>query len=147
MGQEEVKRGTARRVVVDTNVFISAVLFGGPPGRLVTLWQQKEDAFLISSEVLKEYLRGLANPKFQLTRDEIKSLIEVEVMPFVEPVKIRTKLRIIDKDPSDNKFLELAVDGKADVIVSSDKHLLEIGTHGGIEIVPVAEFLERLKGR
>jgi uncharacterized protein len=147
MGREEVKRGKARRVVIDTNVFVSAMLFGGLPGRLVSLWQRNEIVFLISSDVLKEYLRVLAYPRFQLTGDEIKSLIEVEVMPFVEPVRVRTKLRIIDKDPSDNKFLELAVDGKADIIVSSDKHLLELGAHGGIEIVPVAGFLERLKSR
>jgi len=99
---------------------------------------------LLSSEVLKEYLRVLSYPKFRLTREEIKSLIEVEVMPFSEPVKIRTRLRIIDEDPSDNKFLELAVDGRADVLVSGDKHLLGLASYEGIEIITVAEFLKRV---
>lgn len=107
--------------------------------------RRNEIVFLVLSEVLKEYLAVLSSTKFRLTKDEIKSLIEVEVTPFIEPVKIRTKLRIIDKDPSDNKFLELAADGKVDTIVSSDKHLLRLGAYEGIEIISVAEFIRRLK--
>ncbi len=143
MGKEKIRRKTRPRAVLDTNVFISALLFGGPSSRLVSLWQRNEIVFLLSSEVLKEYLRVLSYPKFRLTADEIKSLIAVEVAPFFEPVKIRTKLRLIDKDPSDNKFLELAVDGKADAIVSSDKHLRELKIYEGIEIISVAEFFKK----
>jgi len=145
MGEEEVKLWTRPRVVLDTNVFISALLFGGPPSRLVSLWQGNEIVFLVSSEVLKEYLRVLSYPKFRLTKKEIRSLIEIEVMPLAEPVKVRTKLRVVERDTSDNKFLELAVDGKADIIVSSDKHLLEIVVYEGIEMITVVEFLKRLK--
>jgi putative PIN family toxin of toxin-antitoxin system len=145
MGKEEVKGRTRPRVVLDTNAFISAVLFCGLPSRLVSLWQHDEIVFLVSSEVLKEYLRVLSYPKFRLTKKEIRSLIEAEVMPFAEPVRVRTKLQIIERDPSDNKFLELAVDGKAETIVSSDKHLQELVTYEGIEIISVAEFLKRLK--
>ena len=145
MGEEEVKRRPGPRVVLDTSVFISAVLFGGLPSRLVSLWQQDKITLLLSSEVLKEYLRVLSYPKFRLTRNDIRSLIEVEVIPYSKPVKIRTRLRIIDRDPSDNKFLELAVDGTADTIVSSDRHLLQLVAYEGIEIISVAEFLKRLK--
>jgi putative PIN family toxin of toxin-antitoxin system len=147
MGKEKVKGKTRPRVVLDTNVFISAMLFCGQPSQLVSLWQRNEIVFLVSSEVMKEYLRVLSYPKFRLGEDEIKSLIEVEVTPFIEPVKTRTKLCLIDRDPSDNKFLELAVDGKADAIVSSDKHLLDLKTYEGIEIIPVAEFLKKFGGR
>jgi len=143
MGEEEVKKRPGPCVVLDTSVFISAVLFSGPPSRLVSLWQHDKIALLFSSEVLKEYLRVLSYPRFRLTKEEIKSLIEVEVMPFTEPVKIRTRLHIIDQDPSDNKFLELAVDGKADTILSGDKHLLDLASYEGIEIISVAEFLKR----
>jgi len=148
MGEEKVAAGRARpRLVLDTSVFISALLFHGPTRRLVSLWQGDEIVFLVSSAVLKEYLRVLSYPKFRLEKDEIKSLIEVEVMPFIEPVKVRTRLSVINTDPSDNKFLELAVDGKADAVVSSDTHLLEIKAYGGIEIVRVADFLGRLRSR
>jgi len=145
MGKEEIKGKTSPRVVLDTNVFISSVLFYGPPSKFVTLWQQDDIVLLVSSEVLKEYLRVLSYPKFRLTKKEIQSLIEVEVMPFVEPVRVRTELQVIKRDPTDNKFLELAVDGKAEVIVSSDKHLLELGTYEGIKIVSVSQFMKRLK--
>ena len=148
MGEEKVAAGRARpRLVLNTSVFISALLFRGPTRQLVSLWQGDEIVFLVSSAVLKEYLRVLSYPKFRLEKDEIKSLIEVEVMPFVEPVKVRTRLSVINKDPSDNKFLELAVDGNADAVVSSDTHLLEITAYGGIEIVCVADFLGRLRSR
>ncbi|MDH7512251.1 MAG: putative toxin-antitoxin system toxin component, PIN family [Clostridiales bacterium] len=144
MGEEEVRERPGPRVVLDTSVFISATLFGGGPGRLVTLWQQDQITLLLSSEVLKEYLRVLSYPRFQLTGEEIKFLVEVEVMPFSEPVKTRTRLRIIDEDFSDNKFLELVVDGKADVVVSGDKRLLDLASYEGIEIISVTEFLKRI---
>ncbi len=99
---------------------------------------------LISAGVLKEYLRVLAYPKFRLTEKEIKSLIEVEVLPFTEPIRTRTRLKVIRKDPSDDKFLELAVGGKANFIVSSDKHLLELAVCKGTGIISVAEFLKKM---
>jgi putative PIN family toxin of toxin-antitoxin system len=144
MGEEEVRKRPGSRVVLDTSVFISAMLFGGGPGRLVSLWQQDQIMLLLTSEVLKEYVRVLSYPKFRLTSEEIKSLIEIEVMPFSEPVKVMTRLRIIDQDPADNKFLELAVDGKAHFIVSGDKHLLDLASYEGIEIISTAEFLKRI---
>lgn len=144
MGKEEIIKGPGWHVVLDTSVFISAVLFGGLPGRLVSLWQDHIITLLLSSDVLKEYLRVLSYPKFRLTREEIKSLIEVEVLPYCEPVEITTRLQIINQDPADNKFLELAVDGKADTIMSGDKHLLGLASYEGIEIISVAEFLKRI---
>jgi len=143
MGEEEVRKRPGPRIVLDTSVFISAMLFGGLPGRLVSLWQNDQITLLLSSEVLREYLRVLSYPKFRLTSEEIKSLIEIEVMPFSVPVKVKTRRRLVDKDPSDNKFLELAVDGKADVVVSGDKHLLDLASYEGVEIIPIAEFLKR----
>ena len=144
MGKEEIKKRPRPRVVLDTSVFISAVLFGRGPGRLVSLWQDHIITLLLSSDVLKEYLRVLSYPKFHLTREEIKSLIEVEVLPFSEPVEIRTRPQLIDQDPADNKFLELAIGGEAHFVVSGDKHLLDLASYEGIEIISTAEFLKRI---
>jgi putative PIN family toxin of toxin-antitoxin system len=148
MGQKKVKKFKDKappRLVLDTSVFISALLFDGQPGKLINLWQEGKVIFLVSAEVLKEYLAVLSYPKFRLTKKEIKSLIEAEVVPFFEPVRIKTKLQVVSKDPSDDKFLELAVDGKADFLVSSDKHLLELKSYQRIKIIPVAEFLRRIR--
>ncbi len=127
-------------VVIDTNVFISAVLFRGPTSRLVSLWQKGTISVLMSSAVLKEYARALAYPKFKLTRKEIRGIIEQELLPYVYPVKVKCSLHVITEDPSDNKFLELAETGKADYILSGDKHLLSLKDFHGIKIITPAEF-------
>jgi len=141
MGEERLKDKTPPRVVLDTNVIISALLFRGLPSRLILLWQKGKVTLLVSSQVLKEYLRVLAYPRFELAAQEIKSIIEVELLPFVEAVRVESKIRVIAKDPSDDKFLELAVDGKADFLISHDKHLLGLGVFRGTQILSVAEFL------
>ncbi len=143
MGQKKVKGKKPPRVVIDTSVFISALLFDGVPGQLVDFWQQGKIVFLVSGEVLKEYLAVLSNPKFKLTKEEIKSLVENEVIPFFEPVNVTTKVEIINIDPADNKFLELAEDGKADFILSGDKHLLDLKSYKDFRIIQVEEFLRK----
>lgn len=141
MGEERLKDKTPPRVVLDTNVLISALLFRGLPSRLIPLWQKGKVTLLVSSQVLKEYLRVLAYPEFELAAQEIKAVIEVELLPFVKAVKVKSKIRIIAKDPFDDKFLELAVDGKAEFLISHDKHLLGLGVFRGTIILSVAEFL------
>ncbi|MFP4082484.1 MAG: putative toxin-antitoxin system toxin component, PIN family [Candidatus Aminicenantes bacterium] len=133
------------KIVIDTNVFISAVLFRGPTSRLVSLWQKNAVSVLMSSAVLKEYARALAYPKFNLTKTEIRGIVEQELLPYVHPVKVKRPLHIISEDPSDNKFLELAVTGKADYILSGDKHLLELKNFRGIKIITPAEFFTFFK--
>jgi len=128
------------KIVIDTNVFISAILFRGPTSRLVSLWQKNAVSVLISSAVLKEYARALAYPKFKLTKTEIRGILEQELLAYVYPVKVKRSLHIITEDPSDNKFLELAVTGKADYILSGDKHLLGFKNFHGIKIITPAEF-------
>jgi putative PIN family toxin of toxin-antitoxin system len=128
------------KIVIDTNVFISAILFRGPTSRLVSLWKKNTVSVLMSSAVLKEYARALAYPKFRLKKSEIRGIVEQELLPYVYPVKVKRSLHIITEDPSDNKFLELAATGKADYILSGDKHLLDLKNFRGIKIITPAEF-------
>ena len=128
------------RIVIDTSVFIRAVLFRGPTSRLVSLWQKGTISVLMSSAILKEYARALAYPKFKLTRTEIRGIIEQELLPYVSPVKVKSTLHVITQDPSDDKFLELAQEGKADYILSGDKHLLDLKTFHGIKIITPNEL-------
>jgi len=90
---------------------------------------------------LEEYLRVLSYPKFQLSEAEIKSLTEEELLPYVEVVNPRRRLRVVKRDPADNKFLECAITGKAQVIISGDKDLLSIGRYRSISIQSPAKFL------
>jgi uncharacterized protein len=129
------------RIVIDTNIFISSILFKGEANKLVDLWQKDKFLFLMSPEILKEYINVLSSPKFKLTGDEIRHIIHKELLPFVSSLVVEAKLNIIETDPSDNEFLSLAAEGKADYIVSGDKHLLKLNEYGKIRILSLKNFL------
>lgn len=112
MGKKEI------RVVLDTNVLVSALLFTGPLSRLVSLWRERRIALLLSKDVFIEYVRVLAYPKFKLSGDEIKSLVDEYILPFGEMVTVADTPAIIRQDPADDKFLSLAESGRARFILS-----------------------------
>lgn len=130
------------RLVIDTNVFVSALLFKGVASRLVPLWQSGRIVYLLSRPILEEYLRVLAYPKFSLTEREIKGLIEGDLLPYVETIQ-DPALRGIPylKDPSDQKFLALAKTGKANYLLSGDKVLLEVKQIAQATILSPGDFL------
>ena len=130
------------RVVLDTNVVVSALLFTGISSKLVSLWQHGAITPMVSRSILEEYLRVLSYPKFKLTEGEIKGLIQEELLPYVEVVKRQRRLRVVERDPSDDKFVECAVAGKAHIIISGDKGLLSIGRYRKIVIQSPAQFLD-----
>jgi putative PIN family toxin of toxin-antitoxin system len=136
MGQEKI------RIVLDTNVLVSALLFTGPTIRLVSLWREGRVVLLLSKDILVEYLRVLSYPKFALSPEDIKGLIEEIVLPFSETVKVRDRTPVIHQDPADDKFIFLALDGRADFIISGDRHLLSLGKYKSIKILTAREFLE-----
>lgn len=135
------------RAVLDTNTVISALLFSGTASRLVRAWQSSLFEVLLSKPILEEYLRALAYPKFRLTEEEVRSLVEEEILPFAGTVRRPRRLKVLLRDPDDRKFLECAVAGKAGHVVSADKDLRSLGTIRGIVIVTAGEFLEILGGR
>lgn len=123
---------------------ISALLFSGTAARLVPLWQSRRITLLISREILTEYLRVFAYPKFQLSDQEIRPLIEEELLPFVETIRVRRRLAVVRRDPDDDKFLECAVAGRAQYLVTGDRDLRELCTFRGTTILTAGEFLERM---
>ena len=133
------------RVVLDTNTVISSLLFSGTASRLVPLWQSRKITVLVSKEIVEEYLRVLAYPKFHLGDQEIRRLLEGELLPFVKTIRVRKRLAVVKRDPEDNKFIECAVAGRAQYLVTGDRDLRELGSYGGVLILTVAEFLERAR--
>jgi len=123
---------------------ISALLFSGTAARLVPLWQSRRITLLISREIFTEYLRVFAYPKFQLSDQEIRPLIEEELLPFVDTIRVRRRLAVVRRDPDDDKFLECAVAGRAQYLVTGDRDLRELGTFRGTTILTAGEFLERM---
>jgi putative PIN family toxin of toxin-antitoxin system len=141
MGKVQMKS-----VVIDTNVIVSALLFGGKPGKLIQLWKAGQIQPLISKEITEEYLRVLAYPKFNLSENDIGFLLNHEILPYFKAVKIkpgRWKTAIED-DPSDDMFIRCAVSGICKIIISGDRHLLDLKTYGKIRILAVSLFFKEL---
>ncbi len=124
-----------RKLVLDTNILVSALLFKGAASRLIVLWKQQRIIPLITNETLDELVRVLAYPKFSLTEAETKSLLKEEILPFFQPVKIIRHVAGACRDPGDDIFLTCAVNGKADAIISGDAHLLDMKQFEGIPIL------------
>jgi putative PIN family toxin of toxin-antitoxin system len=130
----------ARRVVVDTNVLISGYLWKGTARRVLDLVRAEPWTLLSSSATLQEFIRVLAYEKFALTPAEIAPFID-DLRQVSEFVHVKSKLHPIVADPTDNIFLNLAVDGNANVIVYGDRHLLELKAFQSIAILSVRAFL------
>jgi putative PIN family toxin of toxin-antitoxin system len=132
-------------LVLDTNVVISAMLFGGIPGRLIELWKKGTITPLITEEIMSEYLQVLAYPKFDLSEDEINYIINQEILPFFKVVKSKPGPSVIKKDPDDDKFIQCAIAGKAQIIISGDHHLLALKSYKEINILTPTNFWKNLK--
>lgn len=133
------------RVVIDTNVIVSSFLsYTGPPAKIVDLWKDQAFDLVVSEEILSEYERALGYEHVQrihkMSTEEIQKVIE-NFRLFAEVIKPTTKVDVVLDDPDDNKFIECAVDGGVDYIVSGDPHLLNIEHYQNIQIFTPASFL------
>ena len=116
------------RAVLDTNVVLSALVFrGGAAGRLRLAWQQGQVLPLVSTVTVQELLRVLAYPKFCLSQVEQDELL-ADYLPYAETVRIPQPPPLVPecRDVLDLPFLQLAVTGKAEVLVSGDRDLLAV---------------------
>ncbi|HEY4695228.1 MAG TPA: putative toxin-antitoxin system toxin component, PIN family [Candidatus Nanoarchaeia archaeon] len=127
------------RVVLDTNIFISAVIFAGKPGTIFQKVLSKEVQAL-TSEVLLAELADVLVKKFGFYDQKIdKSLNLIRKNAVV--LNPREQIAVLE-DQDDNRVLEAAVEGKVDFIVTGDKGLLELKEFRGIKIVTPDEFLK-----
>ena len=131
------------KVVIDTNVVISALLFGGAPGKLVAFWQQGIIKPAATKEIIDEYLRVLTYPKFKLSEEEINYLLYQEILPYFDIIDVQPGPQIIKKDPEDDKFIRCASAAGARYIISGDQHLLGLKEYQKIKILSPAEFVKK----
>lgn len=129
------------RVILDTNVLISAVLLKNSVSDIALRKAQNSCTILCSNSIFNEYTEKLILPRFNkyaslLKRTNMLNVIEKEAL-FIEPVVKISECR----DPKDNKFLELAVAGNADCIVTGDNDLLVLNPFRGIKIISPSDFL------
>jgi uncharacterized protein len=132
------------KVVLDTNVYISAILFGGKPETLISLAREKAIDIFISDLILNELIR-IFKTKFGWNNDQIKILIEAlyRITHFVIPTE---KINVITVHQSDNCILECAIEANVNYIISGDKHhILPLKNYRDIKILSVSQFLNEFK--
>jgi putative PIN family toxin of toxin-antitoxin system len=134
---------TRERVVIDTNVLISSLfLTTSMPARAVD--KAVTNAQLVATtETLRELIEKVLSPKFdRYVRRERRDALLQRVASLVEIIDVLQPIRA-SRDPKDDKFLEAAANGRADVIVAGDKDLLDLNPFRGIAIVTPADYLAR----
>lgn len=134
---------TRERVVIDTNVLISGLLSTtSTPAQAVEKAVTKAQ-LVATTETLRELIEKLLLPKFDryVSRERREALLQ-RVASLVEIVEVLQVVRA-SRDPKDDKFLDAAVNGRADVIVTGDKDLLDLNPYRGIAIVTPAGYLVR----
>jgi len=131
------------RIVLDTNVLVSGIFFGGVPGRILGAWAAGDIELVVSLEILDEYRRvgdelGARYPEVAAALEPVMALLAmnasfVDAPPLAEPVS---------SDPADDKFLAAALASRTRLIVSGDKHLLRVAGWRGIAVLTPRRFVE-----
>lgn len=128
------------RVTIDTNVYVSALNFGGAPGQILDL--NTDDALEIClSPAIIEELRGVLRDRFDWPAAALEAVLEPIISRAV--IVVPTRVVTASRDPDDNHILACALEANAGVIVTGDNDLLLIGSFEGIEIVNPRQFLDR----
>lgn len=133
------------KVVIDTNVLVSGVFFGGTPARVLEAWRDGSIELVVSPEILEEYRRvgeRLAEKFEAVTLGPFLELLATHA-EIVEPVSLP---RQISRDPADDVFIACAVAGGCRYIISGDKDLLDVASYRKVAIVAPREFLDSVLG-
>jgi len=135
--------------VLDTNVIVSALISPrGAPAQIYKAWQAGRFTYVTSPPLLDELARALSYArirKFLTWNDEERGEF-LEALAYAAKLVIPTiKLNVVSDDPDDDRVLEAAAEAMADVIVSGDRHLLELGTWRGIRILKATDFLAEIE--
>ncbi len=121
------------RIVFDSNVYVSALLFKGIPGKVLNMAMKNEIILIISDEITAETVRILKE-KFKWPDHNIDKFTR-RLSTISENIRPRIKLSIVKEKESDNRILECAVFGDAHLIVTGDRHLLRLKKYKNIPIV------------
>ncbi len=129
-----------KKIVLDTNMFISALGWQGKPKQLLEKCIDGEFELIISSNQLDELMRVMDYPKFAFTEEQKLTLLGI-ITAISTVVHISNTLHIIKEDPDDNIILETAIGGDAEYIITGDPHLLQLKKFSKVNIMTGAEFL------
>jgi len=137
------------RAVLDANVVVSALLSpGGTPAKILSAWRAEQFHLVLSTAILDEIDRVVRYPSIARRHgwpeEHLRGFIE-DLAHLAIPTPGRLRLAVIVEDSADNRYLECAIEGEAEYIVSGDQHLLKLGEYRGIQILRPRTFLEVLE--
>lgn len=130
------------KIILDTNVIVSGIFFSGPPYEILKSWRNGKFKIVVSQEILLEYQRiaEKLNQKFPM----------INIQPMIDLLTVKADLVIgpelpiqICKDPGDDKFISCALASNSKIIITGDKHLLNVNGYEGLEIIRPREFVEK----
>jgi putative PIN family toxin of toxin-antitoxin system len=138
------------KVVLDANVWVSALLWGGKPAEIVKAAEKGRIVVLLTEEIAGEISQVLAYPKiakvYQAAGLRREDLVET-VLKIGKFIQATRKVHVVVEHPADDKFVECALAANAAYIVSGDKHLLKVGSYKKTRILPVSEFLQVIEAK
>lgn len=128
----------------DTNVLISAIFWNGNEAKLIERVEEGTVEGYTSPQILEELERVRLGPKFKLNEDVVSTIAGyfTAIMHVIMP---KTTLNIIQEDPPDNRVIECALEARADLIVSGDRHLLLLRRFKGMRISRASEALKLIE--
>jgi len=129
------------KIVLDTNVFISGIFFGGPPSQILQSWRKSQIKIVLTEQILEEYHRVGEELSARYPSINIEPVIELFTV-FGEFVETKGINETICEDQDDNKFIECAIACQSKLIVSGDKHLLKISGYKEIEVLKPRQFVD-----
>jgi len=129
------------RVVFDTNVLVSSIIYVGKSSLLIDAVLEGKIMLITSTPIIREFRGVIARDKFKLSKIQQTTLTNF-LLRICRIIKIKSRFKAIEGDPSDDVVLRTAVDGKADFIVSGDEHLLSLKEFGRVKIMTVSEILD-----
>ncbi|MBI2671310.1 putative toxin-antitoxin system toxin component, PIN family [Candidatus Woesearchaeota archaeon] len=130
-----------KKIVLDTNILISALGWKGKPREIFIKLLNKEFELVSSYKQLEELSRVMDYAKFTFTREQKKRFITL-ILEIANLTEITGKIKVIEEDEDDNIIIETAEVGQADFIISGDEHLLKLKEYNKIKIVTASNFLE-----
>lgn len=134
------------KTVFDTNVLVSALITAGRARELFLKAVEGQIQLVLSKGILKEFKEVSRDPRISkyVDQEDITTFLDI-LRCKTETVRVKSRFHVVNEDPADDVILRTAIDGKADCIVSGDRHLLSLRTFRGIQIVTVHEMLALLE--
>ena len=131
------------KIVLDTNVIISAIFFGGNPRRLMEHLFRDDFSVYVSPEIVQEYFETY-NEVHKKYSNRGNPVLLTKIIEKTNVIVPQNKISLC-RDPDDDKFISCAIEGKCLYIVSGDNDLLSLGKVENVEIVTIAKFLELIE--